>query len=110
MEQTSNQSSLLADHESSAHVDHESTHADHESVAHSSLPSSTSAPCLPDSVKRMSTPISVPSHIRFYKQAEHDRQNLLRCGPSNKVKASHAQLGHRRGAHLPLAAVEPVGG
>jgi len=27
-----------------------------------------------------------------------------------KGKGSHAPLGRRRGAHLPLAAVEPVGG
>jgi len=51
-----------------------------------SLPASTSAPCfLHDPAKRLSAPISVPSHIRFYKQAEHDRQNLMRCYQTTKV-------------------------
>ena len=52
------------------------------------LPSSTSSPCFaPGSGKLLSSPISVPSHIRFYAHAEHDRHNVLRCSPT-KVRAA----------------------
>jgi len=72
-------------------MEQSSSQTGHESAA-AMLPSSTSAPCfLPDPAKRSSTPISVPSHIRFYKQAEHDRQNLMRCCPT-KVSICYAYL------------------
>ena len=68
---------------SSAMVQSSSLRADHESTAAAAtLQPSTSAPCFLRDPPKQSTPISVPSHIRFYKQAEHDRQSLLRCCPT----------------------------
>jgi len=43
----------------------------------------------------------------------HSQQHKYKSGylyTKVKVKAAMPQLGRRRGAHLPLAAVEPVGG